>query len=140
MALSQARTTPRRLGRRFSVPVAGSATIYGGGMVTRLASGGWAVPAGTASAGAAIGIAVKTVSGGGTNGLNSVEVERDIGRFKNSASGDLITFADIGNSCYIVDDETVAKTDDSAARKVAGCIVDVDADGVWVDVGPGSSR
>lgn len=135
MALSAGRNTPRRENKVFSYLVAGSATIYAGGMVTLLASGGYAVSAGTASAGIAVGVARDTVSGGGTNGLNRVEVERGCFRFKNSASGDLITHAEIGTACYIVDDETVAKTDNSAARKKAGTVVEVDSDGVWVDVG-----
>ena len=50
-------------------------------------------------------------------------------------SFDAITLADIGNTAYIVDDSTVAKTDNSAARKAAGKIIDVDAAGVWVLVG-----
>lgn len=138
-ALSAARNTPRRQGKRFSYPVSGAHTIHAGGMVTLLTSGGWAVPAGTASAGHSVGIACSSVAGGGTNGLNNVEVERDVGLFENSASGDLITHADIGNPCYIVDDQTVAKTDNSGARKIAGAIAGVDSTGrVWVDCGPGA--
>ena len=48
---------------------------------------------------------------------------------------DLIAKADIGAICYVVDNQTVAKTDNSTARKAAGKIIDVDADGVWVEVG-----
>ena len=49
--------------------------------------------------------------------------------FANSASGDLIARADIGNDCYIVDDQTVAKTNGSSTRSIAGKVYDVDADG-----------
>ena len=56
-------------------------------------------------------------------------------QFANSTAADLITRADIGNTAFIVDDQTVAKTDNSAARKAAGKIIDVDAGGVWVLVG-----
>lgn len=138
MALSAARNTLRRVNKRFGYPVSGSHTIFAGGMVTLLASGGWAVPAGTASAGHCVGIAEETIVGGGTNGLNTVGVERDCGLFKNSAGGDEITHADIGNPCYIVDDETVAKTDDDGARMIAGAIVGVENGQVWVDCGPGA--
>ena len=41
--------------------------------------------------------------------------------------------ADIGADCYIVDDQTVAKTSGTNTRSVAGKVFDVDADGVWVD-------
>ena len=53
--------------------------------------------------------------------------------FANSASADLISLADIGADCYIVDDQTVAKTSGTNTRSVAGKVFDVDADGVWVD-------
>jgi hypothetical protein len=33
----------------------------------------------------------------------------------------------------VVDDQTVAKTNGSSSRSVAGIIRDVDADGVWVE-------
>jgi hypothetical protein len=56
-------------------------------------------------------------------------------RFANSAAADAITKAEIGDTCYIVDDQTVAKTTDSATRSAAGQIVDVDTSGVWVRVG-----
>lgn len=138
MALSTARNTPRRENKLASYPVAAAATLYAGGMVSLLTTGGWAVPAGTADSGLAVGVAIESVSGDGTNGLNLVTVERDCFRFLNSSAGDAITHADIGNACYIVDDETVAKTDDSGARAIAGLIADVDADGVWVVVAPGA--
>ncbi|HPB75359.1 MAG TPA: hypothetical protein PLY96_08895, partial [Chromatiaceae bacterium] len=56
-------------------------------------------------------------------------------RFGNSAGGDEITKAEIGDTCYLVDDQTVAKTNGSSTRSAAGQIVDVDTSGVWVRVG-----
>ena len=44
-----------------------------------------------------------------------------------------IAAADIGNNCYVVDDQTVAKTNGTNSRSVAGKVHDVDAIGVWVD-------
>jgi hypothetical protein len=72
---------------------------------------------------------------GGANADMNVETERGVYRFENSASADEITRAEIGDTAYIVDDQTVAKTDDSSERSAAGTIVDVDAQGVWVRVG-----
>jgi hypothetical protein len=40
----------------------------------------------------------------------------------------------IGNDCYIVDDQTVAKTNGTATRSIAGKIRAVDAQGVWVEI------
>lgn len=53
-------------------------------------------------------------------------------RFANSTAGDLIVTADIGAVCYIVDDQTVAKTSATSTRSPAGIVDGVDALGVWV--------
>ena len=71
----------------------------------------------------------------GAAGAVSAETETGVFRFKNSAAGDLITRADLGVDCYIVDDETVAKTSATNTRAIAGKVRDIDADGVWVQVG-----
>jgi hypothetical protein len=135
MSASAGRNTPRRDGRFVSHPLSAGKTIYAGTLVTLLAASGYACPGGTASCGNAVGVATETVVSGGVDGDMQVPTERGCFRFANSASTDLIARKDIGNVCYIVDDQTVAKTDNSAARKVAGTIVDVDDVGVWVDVG-----
>ena len=46
---------------------------------------------------------------------------------------DAVVQADLGKTCYIYDDETVAKTNGSSARSAAGKIVGIDSDGVWVE-------
>jgi hypothetical protein len=129
MSLSAARNIVRRAVARIAVVVKSGTTIYAGALVTLLTADGTAVPAGTASAGVAVGVARATVTG---DGIATVDVEPGCFRFNNSGSTDQITAADIGNTCYIVDDSTVAKTDNSAARKAAGVIADVDDVGVWV--------
>jgi len=106
--------------------------LYAGTLVTLLAASGKAVAGGTASAGPVVGVATETITG---DGSTATELERGIFQFANSASGDLIAKADIGATCYVVDNQTVAKTDNSAARKAAGKILDVDAGGVWVAIG-----
>lgn len=134
MALTQGRNTKRRAADYFVFPVAAATTIYAGGMVTLLTASGNAVAGGTANAGACVGVAEETVVNAGAAGDAAVKVSRHAAyQFANSASGDLITRGDVGANCYIVDDQTVAKTDNSGARKVAGRIVDVDANGVWVE-------
>ena len=52
----------------------------------------------------------------------------------NSTDADAITIADLGNACYLVDDATVAKTNGSSTRSVAGIIRYVDDLGPWVEV------
>jgi hypothetical protein len=56
--------------------------------------------------------------------------------FANSAGGDEIVAADIGASCYVVDDQTVAKTDGTGTRSVAGKVYKIDATGVYVGINP----
>ncbi len=134
-ALSVARATPRRSGPNISVPVAAATTIFGGSLVAVLDTGGYACPAGTANSGPAIGVAKETVVNSGAAAAVNVELEVGIFRFGNSASTDLIARTEISKTCYVVDDQTVAKTDNSAARDRAGIVADVDAQGVWVAVG-----
>lgn len=135
MALNKDRNTKRRDGSLLSDPVAAAAILYVGAMYALNAAGD-AVPAGTAGAGTVRGVVRERADNtGGAAGAIRVEGQTGVHQFANSAAADLITRADIGKKCYVVDDETVAKTDNAAARKAAGTIVDVDAAGVWVDVG-----
>lgn len=132
-AATQGRLTPRRDGTELGLLVNAGATIYAGTLISLLTAGGKAVPGGTAASGAAVAVAQDTVTGDGTA---TVKARRGFAwRFDNSAAADTITLADIGNTAYIADDSTVAKTDNSGARKAAGKIIDVDAAGVWVLVG-----
>lgn len=137
MALSAARATPKRAGTNISLPMAAATVVYGGGLVSVLTANGNACPAGTASSTRALGVAKATVdNSAGLAAALRVELDTGVFRFKNSASGDLIARKDIGQPCYIVNDETVALTDNSGARQIAGAIDDVDDQGVWVVVGP----
>ena len=131
-AISEGRNTKRRDGTKLSVVPNSAAVLYAGTLVTLLTASGLAVAAGTASAGVAVGVASETVTG---DGVTPTDLLRGIFQFANSASTDEIKKADIGATCYVVDNQTVAKTDNSAARKAAGKIIDVDANGVWVEVG-----
>lgn len=135
MALSADRQVKRREGTNFNDPVAASTKIYLGALVVLNAAGN-AAP-GTAATGLKVrGIAAEQVdNSAGAIGDKRVETRTGIFPFKNSASADLIARADIGTDCYIVDDETVAKTSGSSTRSVAGKVVDIDAAGVWVKIG-----
>jgi hypothetical protein len=84
-----------------------------------------------------IGIFTESVVGGVANGDVKTTIQSGSFKFKNSAAGDLIGVTEIGRRCYIVDDETVAKTSPNATRAVAGIVQEIDADGgVWVAVSP----
>lgn len=134
MALSAERGTPSRDGKTFSRGVAAGVKIFQGGL-TCLSATGYATPGAAATTLVADGIALETVDNSdGAAGAVTVEVEKGVFRFANSAAADAITRAEIGDDCYIVDDETVAKTSGDTTRSKAGKIVDVDAQGVWVAI------
>lgn len=132
-ATTLARNTTLKEGHLLEIPVAAATKIPAGVMVQVNASG-FAVNAAATVANRMAGIATKTAdNSGGANGDITVSVRRAIvGMYGNSASGDLIAAADRLNSCYVVDNQTVAKTDGSASRPVAGKILDVSAAGVSV--------
>ncbi len=133
-ALTEDRNTPHRSADIVSLGVAGSTKCYAGGLACRNASG-YAVPGFTSTTLKALGRFDEQVdNSAGADGAVAVKIRKGVFRFANSSAGDLITAADIGNDCYVVDDETVAKTDGASTRSVAGKVFDVDADGVWVDL------
>lgn len=131
MALSAPRNTKRKDGNLISAGIKGSTTIYQGAQVARDANG-WIVPAAVATTLKPAGRALSTVVNSGADGAETVEYERGIFRWNNSSAADEITRADIGNNAYMVDDETVAKTSGTNTRSIAGKIIDVDVQGVWV--------
>lgn len=131
-ALTADRNTPYRSGSTISLPAAAAKKFYAGAIVARDASGN-ATPGATATTILGVGVAAELVdNSAGLAGDLSVKISKGIFRFANSAAGDQIAAADIGASCYIVDDQTVAKTDGTGTRSVAGKVFDVDTDGVWV--------
>lgn len=134
-ALTAPRPTPRREGNRFSRAVAADTVIYQGALVA-LTAAGLATPGAVATTLTADGMAVQTADNtDGAAGAIAVEVEKGVFQFGNSAAADAITAAEIGDAAYIVDDQTVAKTSGTSTRSIAGTIVDVDAQGVWVRIG-----
>lgn len=131
-ALASDRNTPERDGKSFSFAVAAAAKIFAGALVCLNATG-YAVKGATATGLKAQGRAEEQVDNtSGADGALSIKVAKGVFRFANSAAGDAITAAEIGSTCYIVDDQTVAKTDGTGTRSAAGKIVDVDVNGVWV--------
>jgi hypothetical protein len=131
-ALTADRNTAMRDGHIVSLPVAASVKIYAGALVARDASGN-ATPGATATDILGVGRAeAQADNSSGSAGDLSVEIRKGVFRFENSTGVDEITPADIGSDCYIVDDATVALTDGSGTRSVAGTVFDVDSDGVWV--------
>lgn len=133
-ALTTARNTPERAGDVIGYPVKASVKPVQGGIA--VLNAGYAAPGTTATGLIAVGRFEESVdNSAGGNGDTSVRVKRGTFKFGNSAAGDLIAQTDVGADCYIVDDQTVAKTNGTNTRSVAGKIIAVDADGVWVKIG-----
>lgn len=133
-ALTTPRNTKERIGEVFDFPVKAATTCHQGGLA--VLDAGYAAPGRTAAGLIAIGLlqdSATAVSAGDA----TARVKRGVFKLANSSAGDLIAQADAGADCYIVDDQTVAKTNGGATRSRAGKIVAVDADGVWVQVGLG---
>ena len=130
-ALAQDRDTKQVDGVNFEYPQA-AVKIYDGAIVA-MNSSGYATKGAVSATLKALGVAAAySDNSGGSAGDLKVKVKKGVFRFGNSASSDAITLAEVGGNCYIVDDQTVAKTDGSAARSVAGVVMDVDSVGVWV--------
>jgi hypothetical protein len=133
-ALTADRNTPSRAGKDFSFPVAATTKIYAGAIVcvnaSSLATKG---VTGTGLKTVGVAQALADNSAGLASAIN-VDVRRGVFRFANSSAGDAIALADVGATCYVVDDQTVAKTDGTGTRSAAGTIRSVDADGVWVEI------
>lgn len=130
-ALSVDRDTPQIKGEFYFYPMIASDIIYKGSIVV-LDSSGNAEPGSTATGKMAVGRAeeYKDNSAGSATD-KSIKVRTGVFRFGN---GDVITKAHIGDTAWIVDDQTVSKA--SSGKSQAGIIVDVDSLGVWVLIRP----
>lgn len=135
-ALTADRAIKRRTGDRVSIPVAAGVKIFIGAGVVRNSSG-YAAPASSATGLISAGVSNDYVDNTtGADGAQNVLVEPGIWTFNNSASTDLITIAEVGDQCYWVDDQTVAKTNGGGTRSPAGNIEHVESNGlVWVRTG-----
>lgn len=131
VALTSERNTRLRIGDLRVEQMAATVKIWGGSLIMRNAAG-YLTKGATATGCVGVGRAEKTVDNTGAAGAASVEYRLGTFLFANSAAGDLITIADIGKACFIVDDQTVAKTDGTATRSRAGIVDAVEATGVWV--------
>lgn len=119
-----------------AIPVAASTKIPAGAL-TSVNSSGNAVNGRATSTDKVLGVNEVEVdnSAGSAGDKSTSRIARGTFLFANSASSDLIAAKDIGAWCYVVDNDTVALTDNSGARPKAGRIAGVDSSGVWVEVG-----
>ncbi len=133
VALTGDRNTPLRSGDIEEHPVKAATRIFAGALVC-LDANGYLAPGSTAVGLIARGRAeARADNSAGIAGAINGRVKKGTFRWANSAAADAITRAEIGDPAYIVDDQTVAKTNGGSTRSLAGTIRDVDAQGVWVE-------
>ncbi len=135
-AATSDRNTRNRTGDLRSLPLAAATRIWAGTIACINASG-LLVSGATATTLKAVGVPTVTLdNSAGAASAISGDVARGVwGPFDNSAAGDQITLADIEGTAWIVDNQTVAKTNGSGTRSAAGKIFAVSAEGVWIDFG-----
>jgi hypothetical protein len=136
-ALTKPRSTPR-LGQDiapYDFPIAANTKVWSGSIACIDGTNKRLVPGSALTTLKCVGRARDTYDNtGGAAAAFRCAVDSGIFRWDNSSAGDLIAQADVGNDCYIVDDHTVAKTDGTGTRSIAGKIIDVDTVGVWVQM------
>ncbi|SDI83611.1 hypothetical protein SAMN05216588_12611 [Pseudomonas flavescens] len=131
MPLTTDRNTARMDTDLVVVAVGANVRIFAGALLVANA-GGFAVPGHQAAGLKYIGRAEESVDNrGGAAGGRSVQIRRSKA-FKWDNDGS-VTQTHLFRTAYIVDDATVAADDANGARSVAGQIVAIDPDGVWVE-------
>jgi hypothetical protein len=123
---------------QFNFPIKAATKCFQGGIA--VLDAGYIAPGRTATGLIAIGIFDDQAPLGidntsGSAGALTAGIRRGAFPFVNSAAADAIAQANVGQLCYIVDDQTVALTDGNGTRSPAGIILQVDSAGVWVEIG-----
>lgn len=134
-ALTQDRNPQIKDGLLVPLLAAGGVNIHGGGLVGVNAAG-FAKPASADATLTIVGIADIAVDNtSGADGAATVTVNRAKLFKLANLSADLVTQASVGKNCYAADDQTVAATNGTNTRPVAGKVFGIEADGVWVLIG-----
>jgi hypothetical protein len=134
-ALTEAVNTPFRMGAATGFTQA-SNVVYGGAIAAISTTTGLLVPATDTTTNMLVVGCIRTTSDNGGllaanySSTRKVSAQRGVFRWDN---GDTFTVADVGQLCYIEDDHTVQKAASATYDVPVGVIVEVDADGVWVD-------
>lgn len=131
-AATSDRNTPRKDGQLIAVPVAAGANVLAGTIAAANATG-YVEGGSTAATLTYLGMFDESADNtDGADGDRVVLVRRGVAfHFANDGT-DPVTQASLGLPCYIVDNQTVAATDDTGARSAAGIVIGLDDAGVWV--------
>lgn len=145
--LSGPRNTPRRGPSLHGVSVylKDGYTVYEGGIVCIDGVDGYAVPGAARTglitagvfapkSGAVLNQGAAALAGGGTDGSVRIDLDCGLFDFDNDSGGGKVAQANIGASCYLLDDHTVSMT--GSGHSVAGQVMFVNGDGsVTVSIG-----
>lgn len=139
-ALSAPRNTVEsgQAGKRIhELPVDAGKVCYAGGIAVLDSADGLVKPAVTATTLTALGRFEETADNtAGADGDVKAKIKEGDFWYDNSAGAIAVAATEIGQSCYLVDDHTVAKTSGTGTRSVAGTVINVDATrGVCVHLG-----
>lgn len=133
-ALTQDRSTPELLSPSILELPAAAGVVLHAGALAALDTSGNVTPGATATGLKGLGRVEAAVDNAvNAAGVQRVRVSRGVFLFANSAGADEIGNANIGEDCFIVDDQTVALTNGTNTRSRAGRVWLVGATGVWVD-------
>lgn len=132
MSLTASRDTlTRRIVGKISIPLKANAVVYKGGMVAVDATG-YGVDAATATGYQLVVIATADADNtGGASGAISVDCYECDAYMTNSGT-DACDATCLGNHVWVQDDQTVAKTNGTSTRSIAGRCTGFDSGGVWV--------
>lgn len=122
----------------LDVQLKANVVVYDGALI--VLTGGYGKPGVTGTGLIAAGVAqlvpeLPSITAGSSDGATTIRVTQGVFKFNNSASSDLIAQANVGQPCYVVDDNTVALTSGGGTRSLAGTIMEVDTQGVLVSIG-----
>jgi len=125
------RNTPYRDAEIVAFPVAADTKVEAG--TIGILHDGYLEPGAAATDFTYLGRIEETVdnSGGSAGDLSAMVRLGKAVKWANSGT-DPIAQADVGGTCYVEDDGTVAKTNGSNTLSAAGTILGVESDGVWV--------
>ncbi|MEM1284942.1 MAG: hypothetical protein AAGH43_06110 [Pseudomonadota bacterium] len=130
MALTKSKKIVSAEGVSRALDMKGSTTAHRGGMAV-LDANGFAAPATAATNLTAVGVFDESVVNDGADGAAKALIKRGTFLMKNDGAS-AVTRADVGQDCFIVDDETVSSDGTGTSR--AGTVFDVTDTGVFVTI------
>lgn len=122
----------------LEIQLKANVVVYDGALI--VLTGGYGKPGVTGTGLIAAGVAqlvpeLPSITAGSTDGATTIRVTQGVFKMNNSSAGDLIAQINVGQPCYVVDDNTVALTSGGGTRSLAGTIMEVDTQGVLVSIG-----